>query len=88
LGRADYVTAALADDGSVGLAFVPSPHEPTVDFVRLKGKVTARWFDPTNGKTTTIGGTPIPEHGKQSFTTPGKNAAGDGDFVLILEAEG
>ena len=83
-GKADYVTAALADDGSLGLAYVPSARELTVDLGRLNGRTTALWFDPTDGKTIAIGAG-ASDGGKRKFAPPGKNAAGEGDFVLVLE---
>jgi hypothetical protein len=49
--------------------------------------VTARWFDPTNGKYSTIKGSPYVNRGKQKFTPPQDNSAGDSDFVLVLEAQ-
>jgi hypothetical protein len=50
----------------------------------LRGTVTARWFDPTNGTYSSIGS--FSNTGTQAFTTTGNNAAGDADWVLILEA--
>jgi hypothetical protein len=88
LGNADYVTAALADDGSFALAYVPSPREITMDLGRLKGPVADHWFDPTNGKQSADGGDLITQRDKRSFTPPGRNAAGDRDFVLVLETAG
>jgi hypothetical protein len=87
-GNADYVTPAVANDRSLAVAYVPSPRELTVDLDRLKGPVTAAWFDPTNGQRTTSRGAPYPGHGKQAFATPGKNAAGEGDFVLVIASAG
>jgi hypothetical protein len=86
-GKADYATAALADDGRFGLIYLPSPRVIEVDISRLNGKITARWFDPTNGQEAEIRPSPGTEKGKNTrlFTSPAKNAAGDGDFVLILE---
>jgi hypothetical protein len=46
--------------------------------------VSARWFDPTDGSFVTAPGEA--QGGKQSFTPPPQNAAGDGDWVLVLEA--
>jgi hypothetical protein len=67
-----------------GLVYVPGPRELTVDQRRLKGPVKAAMFDPTTGERSVIRGTPLADRRKLSFTTPGKNAAGDGDFVLVL----
>jgi Protein of unknown function (DUF4038)/Putative collagen-binding domain of a collagenase len=88
-GKADYVTAALANDSSLGLAYVPSVRELTVDLARLKGRITAQWLDPTDGRAIAIGVAPgAGRSSKRSFRPPGKNAAGEGDFVLVLKASG
>ncbi|HEY8096124.1 MAG TPA: DUF4038 domain-containing protein [Methylobacter sp.] len=82
----DYVTAARATDGSLVVAYLPPSHtgSVTIDMTTLRGTVTARWFDPTNGTYSSIGS--FSNTGTQAFTTTGNNAAGDADWVLILEA--
>jgi hypothetical protein len=87
-GRADYVTAALADDGSLGMAYLPSARDLTVDLGRLKETFTAQWFDPTDGRMIAAAGAPIPGRGKRSFRPPDTNSAGQRDFVLVLETAG
>jgi hypothetical protein len=87
-GKADYAAAAAADDGSLALVYVPSQRALTLDQSRLTGSVSAFWFDPTNGSRIVTRGAPLPERGKQTYTTPEKNAAGDGDFVLVLVCAG
>jgi hypothetical protein len=47
--------------------------------------VTARWFDPSNAAFTAIGS--FANTGTQTFTPPGNNGDGDGDWVLVLEAD-
>jgi hypothetical protein len=77
-GKADYVTAALTDDGSFALAYVPSPRALTLDLTRLRGPAQARWYDPTSGQARSIAKL---EH---VLTPPGKNACGEDDWVLIF----
>jgi hypothetical protein len=84
--QADYVAAALADDGSLALAYLPSSRPVTVDLSRLRGPVHAQWFDPTNGKYQEAGDSPLSNVGQRQFAPPGRNAAGDRDWVLVLEA--
>jgi uncharacterized protein DUF4038/concanavalin A-like lectin/glucanase superfamily protein/collagenase-like protein with putative collagen-binding domain/fibronectin type III domain protein len=84
-GQDDYVTAARTPDGTLALAYVPSSRTVTVDMSSFSGPVTARWYDPTAGTFTSIDGSPFPNTGSQDFTTPGPNAGGDGDWVLVLE---
>jgi hypothetical protein len=85
-GADDYVTAASTADGALAMAYVPSSRTITVDLSKLSGIVTARWYDPTNGTFTSIAGSPFPNAGSVQLATPGRNAAGDGDWVLVLEA--
>ena len=85
--KADYVTASLADDGNFAPAYVPSPRALTVDLGELRGAMQARWFDPTNAKWHPVEGGPFPRSGKHDFAPPGKNAAGEADWVLLLEVE-
>jgi hypothetical protein len=80
-GKADYVTAALADDGRLGLAYVPSPRFLTVDLGKLNGAAQAHWFDPTSAEMRSI------EVGKRPFAPPDKNAGGEADWVLVLEVQ-
>jgi Protein of unknown function (DUF4038)/Putative collagen-binding domain of a collagenase len=85
-GSGDYVTAARTPDGKSVMAYVPSVRTVTVDMSKLSGTVTARWYDPTVGRFTDISGSPFANARSHNFTTPGTNAGGDGDWVLLLEA--
>jgi hypothetical protein len=85
-GGDDYVTAARTPDGRLAMAYVPSARTIMVDLGRLSGPVTARWYDPTNGRFTAIDGSPLANSGNVSLATPGANADGEDDWVLVLEA--
>jgi len=85
--QADYVTAALAEDGSFAAAYLPLGGTITVDMKRLASLVTARWFDPTSGQFKPIEESPFANEGLRKFSPPEKNAAGDGDWALLLEAQ-
>jgi hypothetical protein len=85
---ADYVTAAVADDGSAGVVYLPDPRPCTVKLAKLSSRVTASWFDPTNAQFTPIEGSPFANTGQRDFTPPGRNAAGEPDWVLLLHAHG
>jgi len=84
-GTLDYLTAARTPDGKLGLAYLPSSRTVTVDLSQLSGSVSARWYDPTNGTYAAIDGSPFANTGSRQFTPPGDNAAGDDDWVLVLE---
>ena len=88
-GQLDYVIAAATTDGGVLLAYVPPrtarSSSITVDMTALKGSARAQWFDPTSGNYLEIPGSPFPNVGTKSFKTPGKNSAGAGDWMLLLQ---
>ncbi len=83
--QADYVTAALTDDGTLAVAYIPSGGTIQVVMSRFRGPVTAEWFDPTSGQYKSIQASPFSNEGKRDFAPPGKNAAGEPDWVLVLE---
>jgi len=84
--QADHVAAALADDGSLALAYLPKGGTIQVAMDRLHGPVDASWFDPTSGQYTSIEGSPFENNTKHGFVSPGSNSAGDNDWVLLLQA--
>ena len=81
----NYVTAALTPDGTLGMAYLPQGGTITVAMSKLQNGITARWFDPTDNTFKAIAGSPFANRGKHRFTSPGKNSAGDPDWVLVLE---
>jgi hypothetical protein len=80
-------SAAATADGRCALAFTVGGKVLAMDFAKLSAPATARWFDPTNGELKAIEGSPFPNTGSHEFTPPGKNAAGESDWVLVLEAK-
>jgi hypothetical protein len=74
--ESDYATAATTPDGSLGIVYVPTARTIKLDLTKLQAGVTARWFDPTDGTF---------RDARAPFTTPGKNAAGAEDWVLVIE---
>jgi hypothetical protein len=85
VGSSAYVTTAATRDRRLAISYIPggATRTVTVDTLRIKGKVTARWLDPTNG-TYSSAGSSIRKSRAVHFTTPGKNSAGDRDWVLVL----
>ncbi len=55
-----------------------------IDMTKLRGTVTAKWVDPTNAATTSLG--TFPNTGTHTFTQASLNAAGDTDWLLVLTA--
>jgi uncharacterized protein DUF4038/collagenase-like protein with putative collagen-binding domain len=82
----DYATAAKTPDGTLAVVYTPVRHTLTIALTNFSSPVTARWYDPTANTFAAIPGSPFPNMGTHNFTTPGKNSAGDGDWMLVLEA--
>jgi hypothetical protein len=85
--QADYATAALAEDGSCGSVYVPSARMVRVNMTKLKTSVSAAWFDPSSAAVKAVDGSPFDNRGERAFAPPDRNAAGDGDWVLVLRTE-
>jgi hypothetical protein len=83
LANSNYATAAATPDGSLVVAYMPTPRTITVDVSKLSGPATARWYDPAGGTYTLIGSS-LPNTGSLQFTPPGNNADGNGDWVLVI----
>jgi hypothetical protein len=82
----DYLTAARTSDGGLVIAYMPTLRTISVDMSTLRGPVRAQWFDPSRATYTPAAGDVLPNAGVRDFTPPGKNADGDGDWVLVLDA--
>jgi hypothetical protein len=82
----DYATAAKTPDGTLAVVYTPVRHTLTIALNNFSSRVTARWYDPTANAFAAIPGSPFSNIGTHDFTTPGNNRAGDGDWVLVLEA--
>jgi uncharacterized protein DUF4038/collagenase-like protein with putative collagen-binding domain len=86
VSESDYAVAAKSEDGSIAVVYVPTARAITIDMSCLHGPAKARWFDPSSGSYQDVAGGPLPNSGSKEFTPPGKNHAGDGDWVLLLQA--
>jgi len=89
-GDVDYVTTAVAKDGSFAILYLPQAHPVTVDLTCLSPgtdrNLRAAWFDPTTGASSRVEGRPFAPIANRQFIPPGKNASGHNDWVLILES--
>jgi hypothetical protein len=84
VSESDYCTTASTPDGAYVVAYLPTNRTISVNMATLKAPVRAKWFDPSNGAYTPVTGGPFSNLESRQFTSPGKNHAGDGDWVLIL----
>jgi hypothetical protein len=82
----DYVTAAATPDGKLAIAYLPTRRTVSIDMSKLSGPARAQWYDPTAGTFATVTGAPFANAGLRSFSSPGRNRAGDEDWVLVLRA--
>jgi hypothetical protein len=58
-----------------------------IDLSKLVGpRVRATWIDPSSGAAVPVGGSPFHATGPIELMTPGKNAAGDTDWILLFES--
>jgi hypothetical protein len=73
----DYVTAAETPDGRVAVVYVPSSRTISINRAALPGDTRAFWIDPTTG---TRRPTPL----TSTIVSPGRNAGGDSDWLLLL----
>lgn len=77
----DYVTAAHTPDGTLAVVYVPTARTIDLDLDRLVAAVSATWVDPVSGDRREV------SPGSR-MSTPGVNAGGDGDWILVLSADG
>jgi hypothetical protein len=73
----DYVTAARTPDGRLAVVYLPTRRTISVDPSVMAAGTRAAWVDPTSGARR-----PVPL--SASLTPPGRNAAGDDDWLLVL----
>jgi hypothetical protein len=75
----DYATAARTPDGRLAVVYLPTGRTISVDLEAMAAGARATWVDPASGARR-----PVPM--SASFTTPGANAGGDDDWLLVLRA--
>ena len=73
----DYVTAARTPDGRLAVIYLPNQRTISVNPSAMAAGTQAAWIDPTSGRRD-----PVPM--SSTFTTPGTNAEGDNDWLLVL----
>jgi hypothetical protein len=84
---ASTISPALSSDGTFAFIYTAGGNGFSVQLgVMQVGSFAARWYDPTNGTFTTASGSPFTNSPGtfHAFTTPGNNAAGDPDWLLVL----
>jgi hypothetical protein len=86
MGTNNLAVAALATDGSFGVIYSPSSRALTVDLSKLRGPLAATWFDPASGESREATQASDTDTQRRVFKSPARNAHGDTDWVLLLNA--
>jgi hypothetical protein len=76
--------ASSADNG-LAVAYFTDTVSATFDMSKFPAPMKATWLDPTTEATMPVAGSPLPSSGSKVLTPPGRNAAGDTDWVLLLQ---
>ena len=88
---ARYIAAAATAEGDLLIAYIPPAGSGSrrfaVDLSRMHPGRRARWYDPSTGGWMPLPGTLSMSAGVQ-LETPGDNASGANDWVLLIEAPG
>ncbi|HSL87338.1 MAG TPA: DUF4038 domain-containing protein, partial [Bacteroidales bacterium] len=84
--KEDYVVAAVSSDNKLAVIYTPVRHDLQFDLGELaEGKITAVWFDPTNGKSVPVEDFPVGGSSKVTISSPLENSSGTSDFVFLIE---
>lgn len=83
----EYVTTSAAPDGSLMVSYLPAGGTLTVQLNQFTRTIKARWFDPVSGNFRPAANRDLLNAGTRDFESPGKNAGGDNDWVLLLETK-
>jgi hypothetical protein len=73
----DYATAARTADGRLAVVYLPTRRTISIRREAVPAATRATWVDPTSGAR-------HPVRMASAFTSPGTNAAGDPDWILLL----
>jgi hypothetical protein len=73
----DYVTAARTPDRRLAVIYLPTQRTISVNPSAMAPGTRAAWIDPASGSTR-------PASMSATFTTPGRNADGRTDWLLVL----
>lgn len=87
--NANFASAAYSSDGTWGCCYVPVNESLTFQGSLFERKISAQWMDPTNGATQAVKGSPFTNNGTFTISaTPGNNAQGDPDWVIVFDLVG
>jgi hypothetical protein len=89
-GNLGHATTAITPERDLAITYIPAvpgmaQRSVTVRLDRFAKSVRLRWFDPTSGRYIAVPDVPAKTDGEFSCNTPGLNARGAGDWVLVTE---
>ena len=80
LGKTNYVTTAVTDDGKIAVSYIPERQTIVADLATLKGATfRAQWYDPRTGEYRPLGRL---KPSLQQFTPPTNE-----DWVLLIRGD-
>lgn len=86
----DTVLTARTADGRLSVSYIPSTDSASralnVRLGAFAAPVSARWFNPADGRTSEVTNSPFANRDTHRFLSPGDNGSGANDWVLILNA--
>jgi hypothetical protein len=86
-GNPAQVAAAITDDRRSAVIYFPNTTRFGLNLSKLAGtQLRGRWFDPVSGQYREMEEAALAAAGADSAGTPGLNAAGDEDWILLLHA--
>lgn len=81
--HSERAAAAVSSDERRVLVYVPTARTIALDAKQLRMPIRAQWIDPAGGPAAHAA--PASAKGGVAFTTPGKNASGFGDWLLVIQ---
>jgi Protein of unknown function (DUF4038)/Putative collagen-binding domain of a collagenase len=85
----ERAVAAITDDRSLAVFYLPSSRAVHVNLLRLAGRnITARWYAPAEGRSARAQAVRTWVTEAHSFDPPPSNGGGEKDWVLVLAATG
>lgn len=82
---ANPMAIARTNDKKLAIIYFPVNGQATINLSWFANNVSARWYDPTNGKSTA--GKIYKNSGNTNFQSPRLNSLNEWDYVLVLQAE-
>jgi hypothetical protein len=87
-GGHQRAVAARSIEGRLAVVYIPEDRAVTLDMASLGGaRYHATWWDPTSGSAFEAKGPALNTAKSETFRPSVRNAAGDGDWILVLEGD-